>query len=94
MLKLFDSHCAASIIIHNALLLCGNVVHGLETLMCLPDLKKKQKNVLILGEPSAEYVEAQFILTCTTREGMCFKTKQQKQFSSQWMERLLTLTLL
>lgn len=45
--KLFDSHCEASIIMHNTLLLYYHIMHGRETLMCSPD-----KSVLILEKPS------------------------------------------
>lgn len=55
--KLFDSHCEASINMHNTLLLCYSIMHGRETLMCSLD-----KEALNLEKPPVESVKKWFIL--------------------------------
>lgn len=53
--KLFDSHCEASIIMQNTLLLCYRIMHGREIQMCSLD-----KLELILEKTPTELLKARW----------------------------------
>lgn len=54
--KLFDSHCDASINMHNTLLLSNNIMHGHETLMC--SLDKEALNLEKISRGVSERVSS------------------------------------